>query len=610
MQQVTQALHELREHLLRREEEYASTVAQVHPAQEDSARNLLHHLALGERGVEHLSRELARLGLSSLGGAETHVLGRLDAVLGVVGTLTGRREPPRPRFHRTLEPQDGAGLLQANAEALFGPALPGRSTRIVVTLPTAAAAEFERVRELLEQGVDGVRIDCARDDPGRWAAMVDHVRRAARASGRPCRVLMDLPGPRLRTGSLAPGPRVVKLRPPRDAVGRVIGPARVWLTRGEAPEEPQEPPDVVLPMPGVWLDRLRRGDAVSFTDLRGKRRQLRVTGGGGAGWWAEANDTSYVGTGTRLRIRRPGGRVGDPAWMAEVGELPAVERPLLLRRGDRLRLTADAGRWLGAPVDERADAEPSISCTRPEVLADVRVGDRIWFDEGRIGGVVREAGTAALRIEITWARPQGSRLGSGESIRLPDTPLRVAGLTEDDLARLPFVVQHADLVALSLVRYPRDVQQLQAQLARHGGGHLRVVLKIETRQAFDQLPQLLLQAMRGHPVGVLIDPDDLAVECEPERQAELQAEVLGICDAAHVPVIWSTQALRNLPRTGLPSPGEIPAWTAGGRAACVLLREGPHLREAVRWVDDVLRRMERRRRELRSNALPPAFLAG
>jgi pyruvate kinase len=245
------------------------------------------------------------------------------------------------------------------------------------------------------------------------------------------------------------------------------------------------------------------------------------------------------------------------------------------------------------PDDEIVAAEPRISCTRPEALADARVGDRVWFDDGRIGGVVRQAGTTELRVEITWARPQGSRLGSDKGINLPDSPLRVAGLTEADVAQLPFVVQHADLVAMSFVRHPRDVQQLQTQLDHHGGRQLGVVLKIETQQAFDHLPLLLLQAMRSHPVGVMIARGDLAVECGFERLAELQEEMLWICEAAHVPVIWATQVLENLAKTGLPSRAEITDAAMSERAECVMLNKGPFIGEAVRLLDDILRRMQR-----------------
>jgi pyruvate kinase len=74
-------------------------------------------------------------------------------------------------------------------------------------------------------------------------------------------------------------------------------------------------------------------------------------------------------------------------------------------------------------------------------------------------------------------------------------------------------------------------------------------VKIETRDAFERLPELLLTAMRRGRVGVMIARGDLAVECGYERMAEVQEEILWLCEAAHLPVIWATQVLEQLAKT-------------------------------------------------------------
>jgi pyruvate kinase len=165
-------------------------------------------------------------------------------------------------------------------------------------------------------------------------------------------------------------------------------------------------------------------------------------------------------------------------------------------------------------------------------------------------------------------------------------------LTAKDLADLPFVVKHADLVGLSFIRRPEDVGKLQAELARLKVPEMGIVLKIETRAAFEQLPAILLEAMRAHHVGVMIARGDLAVECGWERLAEVQEEILWVCEAAHIPVIWATQVLENLAKKGAPSRAEITDAAMGERAECVMLNKGPHLVEAVRVLDDILCRME------------------
>jgi len=103
---------------------------------------------------------------------------------------------------------------------------------------------------------------------------------------------------------------------------------------------------------------------------------------------------------------------------------------------------------------------------------------------------------------------------------------------------------------------------------------------------------MLLAAMTMPSCGVMIARGDLAVECGFERLAEVQEEILWICEAAHMPVIWATQVLENLARTGRPSRAEITDAAMGVRADCVMLNKGPHIELAMHTLDDILRRMQ------------------
>ena len=81
------------------------------------------------------------------------------------------------------------------------------------------------------------------------------------------------------------------------------------------------------------------------------------------------------------------------------------------------------------------------------------------------------------------------------------------------------------------------------------------MLKIETVAAFKALPDILLELMKWADVGVMIARGDLAVEAGFERLAEVQEEILWLCEAAHVPVVWATQVLDTLARpAGRPGP--------------------------------------------------------
>jgi pyruvate kinase len=287
-----------------------------------------------------------------------------------------------------------------------------------------------------------------------------------------------------------------------------------------------------------------------------------------------------------------------------------------LKLGDTLILTRsqEPGRPAVHDDEGRLIRPAQIGISLAEFFDSVRPGEPIWLDDGKIGGTIRTVAPETVSVEITQARPSGEKLGAEKGINVPESVLRLPALTKEDLEALKFVVKNADLVGYSFVRSEADVLELQSRLAELGADEkLGIVLKIETREGFDQLPALLLAAMRSRAVGVMIARGDLAVECGYQRLAEVQEEILWISEAAHVPVIWATQVLESLAKNGIPSRSEITDAAMGERAECVMLNKGPYIVTAVRILDDILRRMqahhEKKRSMLRKLRLADAFRA-
>jgi pyruvate kinase len=585
---------------------------EVHANFGASARNLLHYLALRRRDLRPLQIRLAELGLSSLGRAESHALAAVDAVLGALHHLAGRSWQRPSVGADIVDLVKGRRLLAEHTDALLGPAAPGREVRIMVTMPSEAADDYTLVHDLLKQGMDCMRINCAHDDAATWLRMIRHLRRAEESLGRTCRVVMDLAGPKLRTGPLVPLPAVARIRPRRDLRGRVTAPARVWLTADEVPYPPPSSADASLRVPATWLARRYAGERVKFTDARDADRALDVVDVSERGCWAEATKTAYIVPGTALRGERG---ADDDERVALVGELPPGDGAIALRQGDPLILTSDLRP--GGPATRDSGGEvltpATIGCTIPEVFDDIRSGEPIWFDDGKIGGVVEKVEASRILVRITQTRARGAKLRADKGINLPESHLSLAALTSEDLANLPFVAEHADVVELSFANSAKDVALLEKRLARLGSRQPAIVLKIETRRGFENLPDMLLTAMRLPCCGVMIARGDLAVECGFERLAEIQEEILWVCEAAHVPVIWATQVLETLAKEGMPSRAEISDAAMGDRAECVMLNKGPHVLSAVRLLDDILRRMQahqaKKRAMLRELHLAHSLLA-
>jgi pyruvate kinase len=246
LRELIQSLNLLRSEMLELEASGLNGCGQVNPEHRPSAKNLMHYLALRRHDIRQIQSQLAALGLSSLGRTEAHVLSALHAVIQVLNRLAGFQEEATQPSDSVPQPGEGIARLEANTKALLGPVPGTRNVRIMVIMPPEAATDYVLVRGLLFHGMDCMRINCAHDGPVAWSGMIANLRRAEKETGRHCKIAMDLAGPKLRTGLIEPGPAVFKYRPQRNALGRVVSPARIWLTPSTCPEAPPEPANAVF----------------------------------------------------------------------------------------------------------------------------------------------------------------------------------------------------------------------------------------------------------------------------------------------------------------------------------------------------------------------------
>lgn len=431
-----------------------------------SAENLAAWLALRAQDLRPLQERLMQAGLSSLGRAEGRVLPALQALGHVLSRATGWAGPEAPTEEDFFA---GQRRIAARADALLGRLSPESPVRMMVTLPSEAGLDRDFLVQLARTGVEAVRINCAHDDAATWGRMIDHVDAAAEVAGRRMRVLMDLPGPKIRTGETREG---------RDH------------------------------------DRLRPGDDLAIT--------------------------------------RPG----------------------------RLR---DVPKKL-----------PAVECTLAAALNAASVGHRIFLDDGKVATQVETHEDWGLLVRVqTVPEERGYKLKSEKGVNFPDSALQVPALTDEDRALLPFIAEHADAVEFSFVQTPEDVADLQEALARlrPDWQRLGLVLKIETARALRNLPDMLVRAAGRQPTAVMIARGDLAVEIGFSRLAEIQEEILWICEAAQVPVIWATQVMESYLKSGVPTRGEMTDLAMAARAECVMLNKGPHLLQALPLIDQLLMRM-------------------
>lgn len=569
------------------EKDHASDLEKVHPAYRKSALNLIHYMALRSHYLADLQQELRYMGLPGLSNAESHVMRSLLAIKTILNHLSGQSRYEHRKG--TISIKKSSKILNTNTRALFGYKSKKRRTRIMVTLPNTAASDKAFVNDLVASGMNSARINCAHDNPDTWAKMIENIQEASVKNHRQIKIMMDLAGPKLRTGPMLPGPQVIRIKPGKDSLGKVTQPARIWLAPPDVPP-PTGDFQAVIPVDEEWLGILKRGNMIRFTDNRGKNCKLEIAERDGNGRWALSHTSAYLTPGTDLVLVKHKDS-GDKTFA--LGELPAIEQSILLHTGDSLILHKQPDPGEPAVQDEEGKVlKPAhISCTLPEIFKDVKAGEPIMFDDGNIEGVIDEVSEEALKIRILHTKETGSKLRSDKGINLPVSDLQVCGLTAKDRKDIDFVAYHADAVNLSFVNSSADVQELTDLLEKLNSS-IGIILKIETRKGFNNLPKILLTAMQNYPVGVMIARGDLAIETGWKNIATIQEEILRICEAAHIPDIWATQVLENLAKKGTPSRAEITDAAASQRAECVMLNKGLHIKKAIRLLDRILRQMQ------------------
>ena len=475
------------------EVQYQHLIADVHPHYRESARNLIHYMALRSFDLREVQEELSMLSISSLGHSEGYTMTNLRKILELLKLLNGEplKASLKEQFYSPFNYFRSREQLRENARSLFGECTRGDLAQIMVTMSTQAAYDYELIRALVEAGMNIARINTSHDSQKEWEKMIANVRRAEAETGRKCVIYMDLSGPKLRTGSL------------------------------------------------------------------------------------------------------------DPAFAQESSKGPYI----LVHQGDLIRITCASKEKMERQAVPESDI-PWVETTLPEIMANVRKGEEIAFDDGKVRGIIADTAEDNFVVKITYADQQGSKLRSDKGINLPDTALSLPSLTREDYANLPFLAANADVIGYSFVRQPRDVEQLQADLKRLDREDLGIILKIETKEAFQNLPMLLLAAMKSPKVGIMIARGDLAVEIGFERISEVQEEILWICEAAHTPGIWATQVLEKLANKGIASRAEITDAAMSARAECVMLNKGPYIVKAVSTLDDIIRRMATHQFKRKSNLRP------
>jgi pyruvate kinase len=255
----------------------------------------------------------------------------------------------------------------------------------------------------------------------------------------------------------------------------------------------------------------------------------------------------------------------------------------LLKVGGTLLLTSQ--------LDHDDTTRFQATCAPDGVINRLSVGDLASLDDGKLSGKITARTDQGVTLTITAGRLKGMKMKPERGLNFPGVDLGLDPLTEKDRRDLDFVALNADIVGMSFVQNAAQVAEFQAELAARQPDwqRLGLVAKIETPLAVRNLPDIIVQGAGRQPMAVMIARGDLAVEIGFERVAEIQQEILWLCEAAQVPAIWATQVLEGLVQDGLPSRSEMTDAATATQAECVMLNKGPNQVAAVAVLDRIIR---------------------
>lgn len=592
LHEIWDELLKIRKEIIKTEAEYDFRQHDILPEHMASAKNLIHYLALRRFDIRELQLGLTNWGISSLGRVERKVQANIDTLMHIISSILNENWKPRE-----LPPicfNEARNKLEENSNLLLGKIPENRRARIMVTMPTEAAYEFDVVHDLMKSGMNVARINCAHDDTDVWSRIINNIHKAEKLLGVKCVIHMDLGGPKLRTGKIEGRPAVVKVKPVKNEWGRVEDPVKVWFYFNE--KGMANHGALTIPLISLISENLKKGDELKMTDARKSNRTILISEVEPHGFWGLLPKTTYFCQDLEFKLKN------SSEIVAKVDILPESEGYIVLEDGDLIKIYKSDILGMGSVKDisGKVIEVAKIGCTLPEALDEAKPGERIWFDDGIIEGEIMEVKSDHVLVSIKEAKNASAKIRSEKGINLPDTNLKFLALTEKDIEDLDFVVGNAETIGLSFANRPKDVRLLINEINKRTAHPPGVILKIETARGFYNLPRMILEAMCLPSLGVMIARGDLAIECGFGRLAEVQEQILWISEAAHVPVIWATQVLESLAKTGLQTRAEVSDAAMGQRAECIMLNKGEHIVKATKALDEILHRMQDHQTKKRS----------
>jgi pyruvate kinase len=237
----------------------------------------------------------------------------------------------------------------------------------------------------------------------------------------------------------------------------------------------------------------------------------------------------------------------EPYNIAILGDLQGPK----LRVGDleNGKLTLKEGDEFIFTTEKMIGTNAKIYVSYPNLATDVKVGERIFLDDGKMElSVVKVLNETEVQMRVTL----GGILTPKKGVNLPDSALTMPSMTEKDFEDLAFIIEHKlDWVALSFVRKVADVKMLKDKL-KEKDSKIKVISKIEMPEALTNLRDIIIESD-----GIMVARGDLGVEIPIEQVPIVQKDIIKKCMHRAKPVIVATQMMESMLDRTKPNRSEV-----------------------------------------------------
>jgi len=395
-----------------------------------SAINLAHYLLLRQYDLREMQQELTSLGLSSLGRGEANIIENIDKVINLLKQISKMEKPDIEYSEFLKELSDHNESLAYHTDKLLGDASSDREVRIMVTLPTEAATNYELIHSLINAGMNCARINCGHDNKHVWLKMIHLIHQAENATGRRCRIMMDIAGQKIRTGPIEAATALYHIKVKRNEYGTIISPGNILiLSQDQFESETTKTFSSLfkIALEDKPYESLKAGDYLEFIDIRGKKRNLEII------YNKEENiyigqcwQSAYITPETVFQhSRRTGLKKVHHQQKVHIKSFQVFPAKIKVFVNDQILVTRSNTLGRPALLDEQGKVvqAASVPISHDEIFNLVKTGHSVWIDDGKIGTVIKSISSKGLLLKVIHAPPRGAVVRSEKGLNFPDTEL-------------------------------------------------------------------------------------------------------------------------------------------------------------------------------------------